>query len=118
MHASEAKFGWQRGWVIGLALLSLVLPVAAVFPLFPRRGPAVPLADPAGVSDYRLTVAALGLALACALGTFIGQRALRPARLRWLNIVLASPGMLLSAYLLLGLIGTCGVGVIWGVCQP
>ena len=115
MHASEAKFGWQRGWAIGLALLSLVLPAAAVFP---RRAPAVPLADPAGVNDYRLTVAALGLALACAVGTFIGQRALRPARLRWLSIVLASLGVLLSAYLLLALIGTCGVGVISGVCNP
>ena len=115
MHTTEAKFGWQRGWVIGLALFSLVLPVVAVFL---RNEPALPFADPARVSYYRQTVAALGPGLACAAGTFIGTRALRPAQLRWLSVVLASLGVLISAYLLLALIGTCGAGVIWRVCQP
>ena len=115
MHATEAKFGWQRGWVISLALLSLVVPVAAGFL---RNEPMVPFADPARVSYYRQTVAALVLGLVCAAGTFVGIRALRPAGVRWLSVVLASLGVLLSAYLLSALIGTCGVGVIWGACQP
>ena len=39
MHTPETKRPWQRGWVIGLALLSLFVPVSAVFV---RQEPAVP----------------------------------------------------------------------------
>ena len=115
MHASEAKFGWQRGGVIALALLSLVLPMAAVLPV---REVVVPFTDPAGVNDYRLTVAALVLGLVSAAGAFIGTRALRPASVRWLSVGVATLGLLLSAYLLFTLIGTCGAGVITGMCNP
>ena len=115
MHAGEAKFGWQHGGVIALALLSLVLPVAAVVPV---RRVAVPFMDPAGVNDYRLTVAALILGLVCAAGAFIGTRALRPAGMRWLSVGVATLGLLLSAYLLFTLIGTCGAGAITGMCNP
>ena len=119
MHAREARFGWQRGGVIALALLSLVLPVAAVVPV---RSEVVPFMDPAGVNDHRidllLTVAVLVLGLVCAIGAFIGMRGLRPGGVRWLSVGLATLGLLLSAYLLVTLIGTCGAGVISGMCQP
>ena len=115
MRTTGARFGWQGGWVIGLALLSLVLPVAAVVPV---RRVAGPLMDAAGANDYRLTVAALVLGLVCAAGAFIGTRALRPAGARWLSLGVATLGLLLSAYLLFTLIGTCGAGVIAGTCNP
>lgn len=115
MYAMDNKPTWQRGWVIGLALLSLVVPVAAGFL---RSEPMVPFADPARLSYYRQTVAALGLGIVFAIGTFMTNRALRPAWFRWLSVVLASLGVLISAYLLLGLIGTCGVGVIGGSRNP
>ncbi len=56
MSTPDAPFGWRRGWVIGLALLSLVVPVAAVFV---RSEPLVPFADPARLSYYRQMVVAL-----------------------------------------------------------
>ena len=115
MHAREARFGWQRGGVIALALLSLLLPVAAVVPVRRVEGP---LMDAAGANDYRLTVAVLVLGLVCAIGAFIGMRAMRPGGVRWLSLGLATLGLLFSAYLLMTLIGTCGAGVIWGMCNP
>ena len=115
MHTSEARFGWQRGWVIGLALLSLVVPVAAGFL---RNEPTVPFADPARLSYYRQTVVALVLGLACAIGAFVGIRTVPASGVRWLIVALAGLGVLISAYLLLALIGTCGVGVLGGACNP
>lgn len=118
MRTTKAKPAWRRTWVIGLALLSFVLPMVAGFL---RQEPAVPFADPARVSYYRQTVTALVLGIACAVGTFgtfVGTRALLPAWVRWLSVGLASLGVLISAYLLWSLIGTCGPGVIWGRCTP
>ena len=115
MHTSEARFGWQRGWVIGLALLSLIVPVAAGFL---RNEPTIPFADPARLSYYRQTVVALVLGLACAAGAFVGMRRVPAAGLRWLSVALASLGVLVSAYLLWALIGTCGLGVLGGACNP
>ncbi len=70
------------------------------------------------LSDYRPMVAALVLAIACAVGAFVSNRGLGPAWVRRLSVGLASLGMLLSAYLLWVLIGTCGAGVIVGSCNP
>ncbi len=114
MNVLESK-PWQRGWVIGLALLSLVVPVAAGFL---RAEPLVPFADPARLSYYRQTIIALAIAIACAAGAFVGTRMVTPALFRWMSVAFATLGVLLSAYLLLGLIGSCGVPVLWGVCQP
>ncbi len=115
MYTGEGKFGWQRGWVIGLALLSLLVPVAAGFL---RDEPGGAFTDPARLSYYRQTVAALGLGIACAIGAFVANRSVAPASLRRLTVVLAGLGVLISAYLLLALIGTCGVGVLGGACNP
>ncbi len=115
MNTNEARFAWQRGAVIGLALLSLVVPVTAGFL---RQEPVAPFADPARLSYYRQTVAALILGLVCAAGAFVGTRAVPVAGLRRLNVGLASGGMLLSAYLLWILIGSCGTQVLWGTCHP
>ena len=115
MSTPDAPFEWRRGWVIGLALLSLVVPVAAVF--F-RSEPLVPLADPARLSYYRQMVVALVVGLACALGAFAGARTMPASGSRRLSMGLVSGGMLLSLYLLWVLIGSCGVQVIWGSCQP
>jgi hypothetical protein len=114
MNAPESK-PWQRGWVIGLALLSLVVPVAAGFL---RTEPLGPFADPVRLSYYRQTIVALAIAIACAAGAFVGARSLRSTLFRWLSVVFATLGVLLSAYLILGLIGSCGLPVLWGVCQP
>lgn len=115
MSTPDAPFGWRRGWVIGLALLSLVVPVAAAF--F-RSEPLVPFADPARLSYYRQLVVALVVGLACALGAFAGARTMPATGSRRLTMGLVSGGMLLSVYLLWVLIGSCGVQVIWGSCQP
>ena len=115
MSTPDAPFAWRRGWVIGLALMSLVIPVAAV--VVPSE-PLVPFADPARLSYYRQMVAALVVGLAGALGAFAGSRTMPASGSRRLGIALASGGMLLSAYLLWTLIGSCGLQVIWGSCQP
>ncbi len=115
MHATDFKPAWQRGWVIGLALLSLIVPMAAVFL---RSEPAVPFGHPDHLSYYRQTVAALFLGIVFAAGAIFANRRLTPAGFRRLGIGLASLGVLISAYLLFGLIGSCGPQVIWGVCTP
>ena len=115
MATRKAKFGWQHGWLISLALLSLVVPVVAVF--F-RNEPLVPFADPARLSYYRQMVVAIVVGLACALGAFAGARTMPASRSRRLSMGLVSGGMLLSVYVLWVLVGSCGVQVIWGSCQP
>ncbi len=114
MNAPESK-AWQHGWVISLALLSLVVSVAAGFL---RTEPLGPFGDPARLSYYRQTIVALAVAIACAAGAFVGTRTLSPSLSRWLGVAFATLGVLLSAYLLLALVGTCGVQVLWGVCRP
>ncbi len=115
MRTTGASHPWRGGWVIGLALLSLVMPVVAGFL---RNEPLVPFADPARVSYYRQTVAALVVGLACAAGAFAGIRRTPAPGIRRLSVTLASLGALLSAYLLWVLIGTCGLAVLGGSCQP
>ena len=115
MYTTGANHPWRRGWVLGLALLSLAVPLAAVFL---RSEPLVPFGDPARLSYYRQTVIALALALAAAVAAFVGQRTLTPVWARQLSVVLASLGLLIGVYLLWTLIGTCGVAVLWGNCNP
>ncbi len=115
METHETRFPGQYSWVIGLALLSLLVPLAAIGL---RNEPRVPFADPARVSYYRQTVAALVLGIACAVGAFIGTRRLMPASLRWLGVGLATLGLLISAYLIATLMGTCGPQVVLGQCNP
>ncbi len=115
MYTTKAKLGWQCGWVIGLALVSLVVPLATGIL---RQEPVAPFADPAHLSYYRQTVVALVLGLVCAVGALVGTRALMAAWLRWLSVVLASGGVLISGYLLWTLIGSCGVQVLWTSCHP
>ncbi len=115
MSTTDAPFGWRRGWIISLALLSLVIPAAAVF--F-RSEPLVAFTGPARLSYYRQMVVAIAVGLACALGAFAGARTMPASRSRRLSMGLVSGGMLLSVYLLWVLVGSCGAQVIWGSCQP
>jgi hypothetical protein len=114
-HVFETKHRWRRAWVAGAALLSIALPILFVFL---RQEPAGSFNDPARISYYRQTILALVLGFAAAGGALAGSRALLPAGLRWLSIALAILGILIGAYLLLGLIGSCGASIVWGVCQP
>ena len=115
MRTTGANDPWRGGWVIGLALLSIAMPVAAVFL---RNEPLVPFDDPARLSYYRQAVVAIALALASAAAAFVGQRTLDPAWVRRLSVGLASLGLLIGVYLLWALIGTCGLQVVWGQCNP
>jgi hypothetical protein len=115
MNAREAKVPERRAWVAGLALMSFVLSLAAAFP---RMQSVAPGGNPASLGNYGLTVVALVIGIGCAIGALIFNRALTPAWFRWLSVGMAGLGVLLAAYLLLALIGTCGVGVLGGVCQP
>ncbi len=115
MRTTGANHPWRRGWVLGLALLSLAVPLVAIFL---RSEPLVPFDDPARLSYYRQTVVAVALALAAAVAAFVGQRTLAPASIRLLSVLLASLGLLVGAFLLWTLIGTCGLQVIWGQCNP
>ncbi len=115
MSTPDAPFGGRRGWIIGLALLSLIVPVAAVCV---RSEPLVPFADPVRLSSYRQIVAALGVGLACALAAFAGARTMPASGSRRLSMGLVSGSLLLSVYVLWVLIGSCGVQVIGGNCQP
>ncbi len=111
----DAKFGWQRGWLIVLALLSLVVPVVAIFL---RNESVVPFADPARLSYDRQTVVALFLGLASALGAFAVTRTVPSSELRRLGMVLLTGGLLLNTYLLWTLIGSCGLQIFWENCYP
>jgi hypothetical protein len=115
MDTPEVKSIWQRGWAIGLALLSLVMPLAAIFRS--RQG-VEPVVDPTSLGSYGLTVVALILGMVCAAGAFVGLRALAPTWLRWLSGILAGLSLLISAYLIVVLIGTCGLQVLSGMCSP
>ncbi len=99
MHTREARLGWRHGWVMGLAVLSSVVPVAAAV-------------------LRQQTVAALVLGLVSALAALIGAWWLTPAWARRLSLVLAILGVLISGYLLWVQIGLCGAGVLSGMCTP
>ncbi len=113
MYTPQAKPAWQRNGFIGLALLSLILPLTVIVP---RQTPA--LTNPASLSDYRMTVAALLLGLACGIGALAASRRVPAAGVRRLSVVLASAGLLLGAWLLWTLVGSCGAQVLWDACRP
>ena len=115
MTTPDAPFGWRRGSVLGLALLSLVIPVIAVFV---RTEPLVPFTDPARLSYYRQAAVALGPGLVCALVACAGARTMPASGVRRLSMALAIGGILLSLYLGLTLIGTCGTQILAGSCRP
>ncbi len=115
MNTTESSRPRHHGWVIGLAILSLVVPMATGFL---RPEPVGSFADPARLSYYRQTIVAIAGAIASAAGAFVGARSLTPTLFRSLSVLLASLGVLVSAYLLVGLIGSCAVPVLWGVCTP
>ena len=115
MHTHQTKLGRLRGRVIGLAVLSLAIPLAGALL---RSEPLVPFDDPARLSYHRQTVAVIALALACAAGVFLGNRRPAPMWARSLSWLMASAGVLLSGSLLWTLIGSCGVQVLWGICRP
>jgi hypothetical protein len=114
-HLNETKHLWRCGWVATAAMLSVALPVLFVFL---RQEPAGPFEDPARMSYYRQAIVVLVLGLVAAGGALAGSRALQPAWLRWLSVVVAILGVLVGAFLLLGLIGSCGAPILWGVCRP
>ena len=99
MHATETKRIWKRGGAIGLPLLSLTVPLAAIL-------------------LHRQTVLMVVLGIGCAVGAFACARWLTPAWIRRLSMALASLGLLISAYLLWVQIGLCGSGILWGACRP
>ncbi len=108
----------QRMWVVSLALLSLILPVLAIWPV---KVTTAPFPSQTSQSGYRPVVVSLVLAIACALGALAqrapGTRGLLPTSVRWLSMVLATLGLLLSMYVLWTVIGTCGAGVIVARCN-
>ncbi len=113
MNATHTSGPGRRGVVTGMALTSLVLPMAAVV-----LGDQPVTSTSAGLNSYRLLVSALVIGLVAAAGTIFFRRALAPAWLRRLSVGLAGLGMALTIYLLLTLIGTCGATVLWGSCAP
>ena len=113
MHTSNTPFNWPKARSITFALLSLGLPILALIPL---PGQAIPGTSPTAPGDYRLTLAALGLSLVCAVAAVAGARRVAATASSRLSVILASGGLLLSAYLLWSLIGTCGLGVLGGTC--
>ena len=115
MYTPQVKSASKRIWVIGLGLLSLVLPVTAIIP---RQALPASFTNPANLSDYRLTVAALLLGLACGIGALAASRMAPGVGVRRLSVVLASAGLLLGAWLLWTLVGSCGTQVLWGSCNP
>jgi len=115
MYTPQAKLASKRIWVIGLGLLSLILPVTAIVP---RQARPASFTNPANLSDYRMTVAALLLGLACGIGALVASRRVPAAGVRRLSVVLASAGLLLGAWLLWTLVGSCGAQVLWDACRP
>jgi predicted MFS family arabinose efflux permease len=104
MQVPEIKRASRQDWIAGLALISLVVPIASVL---------------LGLSAAGQQVVALAVGLACAIGALVGSRSQKtPTQLRWLRVVLACLGLLLNVSLLVVLIGLCGGQVLWGVCQP
>src|SRR3712207_5699992 len=93
MNTPHANIPGRRNWVAGMALVSLVLPVATV--VAGREGTRL--------SDYRLTVVALILGIASAAGPLVFNRAATPAWLRWLSVGLAGLGFMVAGYLLFAL---------------
>ena len=111
-QATSAAHG---GWIAGLAILSLGMPLLAVWL---SRAASNILAQAVGATDYRAAVAALAVGVAGGIVTLLGSRAVLPAWLRWAVVAMASVALLISAYLLWTLIGQCGLQVVWGVCRP
>lgn len=99
MRATKTGPGWQRDAVVGLALLSVVLPLAVIF-------------------LERQTITVIYLGLASAVAALVGARLLPRSSARTLSLILVLLGAVLNVYLLLLLIGLCGLGALGGTCQP
>lgn len=115
MVSQSRGVGGRAAVLLGLALLSLALPVAALIPL-PGQAPVGAAA--AAPNDYRLMVAALFVALLCSIISILGAARVSRRGSRWLVVGVAMGGLILGGYLLLALIGTCGIGVLSGACAP
>ncbi len=61
MNTTESSRPRHHGWVIGLAILSLVVPMATGFL---RTEPVGSFADPARLSYYRQTIVAIAVTAA------------------------------------------------------
>lgn len=115
INQSRAMVSRAAAVSLGMALMSLALPVAALMPLPGRTTYGTATAPQ---NDYRLMVAALFVALLLATVSILVSARVLQRSVRWLVVGLATGGLLLSGYLLLGLIGTCGLGVLGGTCAP
>lgn len=115
MHTATDTFGWRRNGAMGLALLSLILPIFASLPL---NIASVSFTNSTQPHDARLTVVALLLGIISAIGALIATNGWRPLVVRRLTVAGAALGGLVSGYLMWTLIGSCGLQVIWDVCQP
>lgn len=105
----------QGGWVTGMAILGLAMPLVGIWL---SRGVEGVLTQPAGTADYRATVAALVIGMAGSIVALLGGRALLTPWRRWLVIAMAGLGLLVGAYILWMLVGLCGLQVLWGICRP
>lgn len=115
MNTRQASQVWQRVLVVGCALLSVAVPVVA---LFARQLPQPPLADLADQHSYQPLLGALALGVGCAVVAFTLIRALTPPLLRYLSAGVASLGLLFVLYVLWALVGVCGIQIVLGVCRP
>ena len=102
---------WQRGWMLGLAGLSVLAPLTTV--LGTRVTSSV-----SSTQNYLLTVAVLVLGVAAAIIALLGSWAPMPAWSRWFTIGVAGLGLMGGAALLWSLIGLCGLQVLGGGCGP
>jgi small-conductance mechanosensitive channel len=118
MHASPDTVLWQRSAAIGLALLSLTVPLLAIVVQNIENIASASLTTPDHPGDERLILAALLVGIVSAVGALVVTRTLPPSRFRWLSGAVAALGGLVSAYLIWTLVGSCGLEVIWNVCRP
>jgi hypothetical protein len=113
MHSST-RYTLQ-GRTVGLSLLSLIVPLTVIIS---RDTASTLLTNSAYLGDERLTLAALLTGIGCAIGALIVNRAAPPSWMRGLSIAIAALGGLIGAFLMWGLIGSCGMQVIWDACRP
>lgn len=86
--------------------------------IIPRGIASTSLTNPVYLGDERLTLAALLVGVVCAIGALSVNRAVPSFGLRWLCVAVAAFGGIAGGYLMWGLIGNCGLQVIWDVCRP